>query len=102
MTRGTRMKKISSRAVAILALLATGSFAALAQAQAPGTHLRMGLVNIRSLYSDTPDPQKNKANIALNLERHAYFIDKLAAKGVEFIGFPELSINGYRFSKNTT
>lgn len=29
-----------------------------------------------------------------------YFIDRLAAEGVEFIGFPECSINGYRYSAN--
>jgi predicted amidohydrolase len=65
-------------------------------------HLTMGLVNIRSLYSDGPDAEINKANIQANLKRHFYFIDKLATDGVEFVGFPELSINGYRFSKNMT
>lgn len=67
----------------------------------PG-HLKMGLVNIKSLYSDTPDAKVNKANIDANLKRHQYFIDQLVAQGVEFIGFPELSVNGYHFSKTMT
>jgi predicted amidohydrolase len=70
-------------------------------AQTPG-QLKMGLVNIKSLYSDGPDAMVNRANIDANLKRHFYFIDRLAAEGVEFIGFPELSVNGYRFSKNMT
>lgn len=65
-------------------------------------HLKMGLVNIKSLYSDGPDLEMNRANIQENLKRHFYFIDHLAADGVEFVGFPELSINGYHFSKNMT
>jgi predicted amidohydrolase len=64
--------------------------------------LRMGLVNIRSHYTDGPDAKTNQANLDANLKRHFYFIDKLAADGVEFVGFPELSVNGYRFSKNMT
>jgi predicted amidohydrolase len=64
--------------------------------------LKMALVNIKSVYSDTPDAATNKANIAANLKRHVYFIDKLAAEGAEFVGFPELSVNGYSFSKNMT
>jgi len=63
----------------------------------PG-HLKMALVNLKSLYSDGADADSNKANIQANLKRHLYFIDKLAAEGAEFVGFPELSINGYRFS----
>lgn len=66
----------------------------------PATHLRMALVNIRSLFTDAPDAEANKANLQANLKRHFYFIDKLAADGVDFVGFPELSLNGYRFSKN--
>jgi predicted amidohydrolase len=65
-------------------------------------HLKMALVNIKCLYSDGPDAEKNKANIQANLERHLYFVDQLAAEGVEFVGFPELSVNGYHFSKNMT
>lgn len=64
--------------------------------------LKMALVNIKSLYSDSADPEANKANIQANLARHSAFIDDLSAKGVEFVGFPELSINGYHFSKNMT
>jgi predicted amidohydrolase len=65
-------------------------------------HLRMALVNIKCLYSDGPDAKVNKANIEANLARHMYFVDQLAPKGVDFVGFPELSLNGYRFSKNMT
>lgn len=67
-----------------------------------GGQLKMGLVNIKCLYSDSADAEANKANIQANLKRHFYFIDKLAAKGVEFVGFPELSVNGYKFSKTMT
>jgi predicted amidohydrolase len=65
-------------------------------------HLRMGLVSMKSLYSAGGDAERNRANIETNLQRHLYFIDKLAADGVEFIGFPELSINGYQFSETMT
>lgn len=65
-------------------------------------HLRMALVNIKDLYSDTADPEVNKKNLADNIARHFYFVDKLAAEGMEFIGFPEASINGYHYSVNMT
>lgn len=64
--------------------------------------LRMALVNIKSVYSDGPDAAANKAGIQANLKRHAYFVDRCAAGGAEFVGFPELSVNGYRFSKDMT
>ena len=63
-------------------------------------HLRMALVNIKSVYSDGPDAKSNQANFEANLKRHFYFIDRMAAGGAEFVGFPELSLNGYHFSKN--
>ncbi|MBM4069276.1 MAG: carbon-nitrogen hydrolase family protein [Planctomycetes bacterium] len=63
--------------------------------------LRMALVNIRSVYSDGPEAKANQASIEANLKRHFYFIDRLAGEA-DFIGFPELSINGYHFSKNMT
>lgn len=65
-------------------------------------HLTMALVNIKSLYSDFADAKVNAKNLDANLKRHFYFIDKLAGEGVDFVGFPELSINGYRFSKTMT
>lgn len=71
-------------------------------AQQPAGHLKMALVNIKSRYSDGPDPKVNEANLQANLKRHFYFIDRLAADGAEFIGFPELSVNGYHFSKTMT
>ena len=77
--------------------------------QAPGKQtekkdhqLKMALVNLKSVYSDTPDAAVNKANIDANLKRHLSFIDRLAAEQVDFVGFPEVSLNGYRFSKNMT
>lgn len=81
----------------LLGLLTTYPLAA----QQPG-HLRMALVNIRSLYSDTPDPAVNRANLDANLKRHLDFVDLAASKGAEFVGFPEVSLNGYRFSKSMT
>jgi hypothetical protein len=65
-------------------------------------HLKMALVNIKVLYSDTADPEANKQNLASNISRHFYFVDKLAAEGAEFIGFPEASVNGYHYSANMT
>jgi predicted amidohydrolase len=64
--------------------------------------LRMALVNLKSITSDSADGDANRKNIQANLRRHADFIDRLAADGAEFIGFPELSINGYHFSKTMT
>jgi hypothetical protein len=58
------------------------------------------LVSMKCLYSDGPDAAGNKANIEANLKRHARFIDLAAAQGSEFVGFPELSLNGYHFSNN--
>ena len=65
-------------------------------------HLKMALVNMKCLYSDSADAAANRKNIQTNLNRHMDFIDSLAAQGVEFVGFPELSINGYHFSANMT
>src|SRR5262245_36454146 len=61
-------------------------------------HLKMALVNIKSVYSDGPDARSNQTNLEANLKRHLYFIDRLAGEGAEFVGFPELSLNGYHFS----
>jgi predicted amidohydrolase len=41
------------------------------------------------------------AALEANLKRHFYFIERAAAQGAEFVGFPELSLNCYSFSKNT-
>jgi hypothetical protein len=67
----------------------------------PG-HLKMALVDMKCLYSDTTDATANHKNIQANIARHMYFVDKLAAEGAEFIGFPEASINGYHYSANMT
>jgi predicted amidohydrolase len=64
--------------------------------------LRMALVNMRCFTSDSYDPECNRWNIRANLKRHLYFIDEAAARGAEFVGFPELSLNGYHFSSGTT
>jgi predicted amidohydrolase len=95
---------ISSLVIAgIILAQTTTEPGAVAQAAAKDAHqLKMALVNVKSLYSDGPDAESNKANIQANLKRHIYFIDRLSAEGVDFVGFPELSINGYHFSKNMT
>lgn len=80
------------KVLALLLLLAQAS-----PDKNPG-HLKMGLVNLKCVTSAGKDAEANKAGIQANLQRHLYFIEKLAAEGVEFIGFPELSINGYDFS----
>ena len=84
-----------------LALLLALAVPVLAEDKNPG-HLRMALVNLKAAYSDTPDPAANKAAVQANLKRHLQFIDDLAAQGAEFVGFPELSVNGYSFSKHMT
>ncbi len=85
-----------------IAALVSLVLSSLVVAQQPAGHLKMALVNIKSRYSDGPDPTVNQANLQANLKRHFYFIDRLAADGAEFIGFPELSVNGYHFSKSMT
>jgi predicted amidohydrolase len=92
--------------IAWIVWLAVAGFA-LAQpvagpADSKAGHLKMALVNIKCLPSDSADVPTNKANIQANLKRHFYFIDRLAAEGAEFVGFPELSVNGYHFSSNMT
>jgi predicted amidohydrolase len=67
----------------------------------PG-RLKMALVNLKCLTSDSADPEANKANLQANLKRHLYFIDRASKEGAEFVGFPELSINGYHFSATMT
>lgn len=90
--------------IVVLLLLADFAGAQPAGEPAAGSsgHLKMALVNIKCLPSDGADAQTNAANIQANLKRHFYFIDRLAADGAEFVGFPELSINGYHFSSNMT
>jgi predicted amidohydrolase len=80
-----------------LPLLAGLLLAASPDDRNPG-HLKMALVNLKCVTSAGSDPKANQANIQANLQRHLYFIERLAAEGAEFIGFPELSINGYNFS----
>jgi len=77
------------------------SLAAAAQERKPG-HLRMALVNLKCLTTDGLEEKDNAKALMANAERHLYFIDRAAKQGAEFIGFPELSLNGYSFSKNTT
>jgi predicted amidohydrolase len=94
--------KYSAICTALVALLLV---LGIAEAQSPETtrptnrgHLRMGLVNPRCFCSATRDAEYNQASIDANLKRHCYFIDTLAQQGVEFVGFPEMSITGYEFS----
>ena len=67
-----------------------------------GGKLKMAMVSMKCRTSDSPDAAANAKNIQANLERHFYFIDQLAAQGVEFVGFPETSINGYHFGPAMT
>ncbi|MFO0966781.1 MAG: carbon-nitrogen hydrolase family protein [Gemmataceae bacterium] len=85
-------------ALAVAALSVSGPEAG---EKRPG-RLRLALVNIKSVYSDGPDAKANRAGIDANLKRHLYFIDKCAGDAADFVGFPELSVNGYHFSKNMT
>jgi len=86
----------------ILALAISGlAWAAAAGDENPG-HLKMALVNLKSLTTDGAEPPANQKNLQTNLERHLYFIDLATAQGAEFVGFPELSLNGYHFSKTMT
>ena len=64
--------------------------------------LRMALVAMKSLYTDSNDAEASRRNLQANLDRHLYFIEKATAQGAEFVGFPELSLNGYRFSPSMT
>src|SRR6476620_11758022 len=65
----------------------------------PG-HLRMALINIKLRTTATPERVRNEENLEANLARHLLFIDRAAAAGAEFVGFPELSVNDYEFSPN--
>jgi predicted amidohydrolase len=85
-----------------LALVMTWILLAQSAADKNPGHLKMALVNLKSVTSAGADPESNKANIQANLKRHLYFINRLGAEGVEFVGFPELSINGYAFSNTMT
>lgn len=67
----------------------------------PGA-LKMALVSMKSVYTDSADAEANRAGIESNLKRHFFFVERAAAEGAEFVGFPELSVNGYRFSANMT
>ncbi len=95
------MKHLTLCAAWLLALSAV----ALAQARngdKKADRLRMALVNLKSLTSDSPDAAANQKNLKTNLERHLTFIDLAAAQKADLVGFPELSVNGYHFSKDTT
>ena len=95
------MKLMTIPAATLLWLATAGLAAAQPTDKNPG-HLKMALVNLKSLYSDGPSAEANRKIIQANLKRHLDFIDELSAQGAEFIGFPELSLNGYRFSNTMT
>src|SRR5436190_1123827 len=86
----------------LLSLFALGVLAAQSAGDPNPGHLKMALVNLKCVTSAGADPEANKAAIQANLKRHLYFIDRLAKEGAEFIGFPELSINGYNFTPTST
>jgi predicted amidohydrolase len=83
-------------------LLALATHGHAQSAERDPASLRMALVNLKSRFTDGPDAAANQKNLKANLDRHLYFIDRAVAQGAEFVGFPELSINGYRFSKDMT
>jgi predicted amidohydrolase len=62
--------------------------------------LRMALVSLRSPASALPDPVQARKVLQGNIDRHLAFVERAAAKGADFVGFPELSINGYAFNKD--
>lgn len=70
-----------------------------ASAAKPG-HLRMALVAMKSVYSNLADETARQAALEANIQRHLYFIDKALEQGAEFVGFPEISLNGYNFRDN--
>ena len=67
----------------------------------PG-NLKMALVAMKCEYSNSADAAANMKNIQANITRHLYFIDKAAAEGAEFVGFPEASLNGYKYGDSMT
>jgi predicted amidohydrolase len=95
------MRRITLCVTAVMAL-ATGGLSQEKSGDRKADRLRMALVNLKSVFSDGPDAAANQKNLKINLDRHLFFIDKAAALGAEFVGFPELSLNGYRFSKDMT
>ena len=97
------MKRVVILATWVLSIAIAGLTSAQTLSEAKkASHLRIALVNMKCLASDGPDSERNRASIQANLKRHFYFIDQVAAQSVDFVGFPELSINGYHFSKNMT
>lgn len=86
----------------VLALLHVCSIHAETPSDKNPGRLKLAIVNPRTFTSDSWDAKVNKANIQANLDRHLAFVDQLAPQGVEFIGFPELSVNGYHFSSGMT
>jgi predicted amidohydrolase len=87
----------------IAPLLAWACAAAAAEpAVPPSGQLVVALVSLKSLYTDGPDAASNRASLEANLKRHLDFVDRAAAKGAGFVGFPEMSLSGYRFGANVT
>jgi predicted amidohydrolase len=80
----------------MIGLLLAALLAQEPDAPAPGA-LRMALVCLRSEASDLPDPAAARKVLQRNLDRHLAFIDRAAERRADFVGFPELSLNGYRF-----
>jgi predicted amidohydrolase len=94
------MQTVLPLAILVLGVSLTLTVTAQAPADKNPGHLKMAMVSMKCEVSDLVAPGAGAAAIQQNLDRHIYFIDRLAAEGVEFIGFPECSINGYRYSAN--
>jgi predicted amidohydrolase len=98
----------SARSPLALALAAIVAAPASAQTE-PSPHanrdsgrLVVALVSLKSLYTNGPDAAANRAALEVNLKRHLDFVDRAAAKGAAFVGFPEMSLSGYRFGPGVT
>ncbi len=90
-----------NRAAAVAPLLVLSCAAPVRAADPPPRPLVVALVSLKSLYTDGSDATVNKGHLEANLKRHLEFVDRAAAKGAGFIGFPGMSLSGYRFSANT-
>jgi predicted amidohydrolase len=96
---------VNRAAVAVASLLAltcTAPAAAAEPAVPTAGRLVVALISMKSLYTDGPDAATNRASLEANLKHHLDFVDRAAAKGVAFVGFPEMSLSGYRFGPNVT
>jgi len=60
----------------------------------------MALVDTKSLYTNSGNATTDQANLQTNLNNILAWTDAAAAQGAEFVGFPELCLNGYAYASN--